>query len=338
MALARFSDDELRVITWLMVVVFSLLTFAVPLTSGNEVDVDELVYVQTLESMQEGQGYYPAMRDALIAKEGAPPTQIRSFRTPVVFWLLAMVPSGLWHLAALVPFAASIGLSVPTAKPFGSRAALIAVAGVGTMAVAYSNHLYLHAEVWALPSILGGLLALRNNKAYSPWLLAFGLATRELYAVLFGVCMVYDWLRNSSYRRHWLGAGASVSMFGLIHANRAADFVAETGYEAPFGNEKLNPTFVFSAISPGVGWLSWTLGVAIVVFGAFGLARVIKSDPIAPLVAAHVMLMLPVTLVLGRVYWGYTFVPLLALYVAAVPPTRQLSDLQSSKAKQLAGL
>lgn len=338
MSAARFSEKEMRGITWAIVIVFSLLTVAIPLAAGDLIDVDEIVYVDTLESMADGEGYYPAMRDALVAKEGEPPTQVRSFRTPLVFWLLSMIPGGLWHLAASVPFTLSIGLGAQFGKRFGARGSLAAAAGVGVMAVAYSNHLYLHAEVWALPSILAGLLALGNNKASAPWWFALGVATRELFAALFLICMIYDWLKNSHHRRHWLAAAAAVSAFGLVHAFRASKFVAAAGYEAPFGNEKLNPKFVVSAISPGVGWLSWALGLTMVVLGVIGLTRVIKSDPIAPLVAAHVALMLPITLVLGRVYWGFTFVPLLALYLAAAPTPGSVSDLESPEAKQLTRL
>ena len=143
MASGRFSDDEMRKINLLVALAFSALALLASLTSTGLVDVDERVYVGTLESMQEGDGYYPAMRDALVEKEGEHPTQVRSFRTPIVFWALSLLPQNLWRLAASVPFAITIILAARLAKPFGLYAPLAAAAGAGLMAISYSSHLYL---------------------------------------------------------------------------------------------------------------------------------------------------------------------------------------------------
>lgn len=338
MASPRFSKQEMRKVNVILVFAVSGLALLASLTSTGVVDVDQRAYVQTLESMQDGDGYYPAMRDALVAKEGAPPTQVRSFRTPIVFWILSLLPQSLWRPAAGLAFAITIALAAKLAKPFGLYAPLAATAGVGLMAISYSSHLYLHAEIWAMPWILAGLWALRQGRATSPWLLAVGLGLRELFALLFLFAMILDWVRNSSNRRHWIAAAMSVSAFGLVHAYRASAFVAASGYEAPFGNEKANLRFVLSAISPGDGLFSWAVGIVLVLLGVVGLTRVLKTDSIAPVVAGHVIVMLPITLILGRVYWGFTFVPLLAIYApGALGLTRKRpsADVQQTQPAEL---
>jgi hypothetical protein len=317
MGTARFSEKELKVFTAIVVVLFSALAWFISSTPTPVRDVDEIVYIDTLRAMQDDVGYYPAMRDALVAKEGEPPTQVRSFRTPVVFWTLSSVPESLWRLLAGLVFAASIAFGAHLAKPFGPYAPPIAAAGIGLMAISYSQHLYLHAEVWALPWILAGLIALRQKGAAAPWLMAFGLAVRELFALLFLFSIVKSWAVSKDQRRWWIAAGASVSAFGAYHAYRASGFVEGTGYEASFGNEKMNLNFLLSAVSPGDSPFGWMIGLLLLVAGTKGLLNVRKIDPIAPVVAGHLLLMVPLTLVLGRVYWGFTFVPLLAIYAPA---------------------
>ena len=68
-----------------LVVALGALTLAVGLrASTSQSDIDELVYRRTLVSMNHGDGYYAAMRKALVRKEGAPPTQVRSVRPPTM--------------------------------------------------------------------------------------------------------------------------------------------------------------------------------------------------------------------------------------------------------------
>ena len=325
MGTARLSEKELSVFTALVVILFSALAWFTSSTPSTVRDVDEIVYVDTLVAMHDGADYYPAMRDALVAKEGESPTQVRSFRTPVVFWTLSGVPVSLWRVLAGFAFASSIALGAHLAKPFGPYAPPLAAAGIGLMAISYSQHLYLHAEVWALPWILAGLVALRQRGAAAPWLMAFGLAVRELFALLFLFSIVKSWTVDKAQRRWWIAAGALVSAFGAYHGYRASGYVEATGYEASFGNEKMNLNFLLSAVSPGDSPFSWAIGIVLLGAGTKGLLNVRKTDPIATVVAGHLFLMVPLTLVLGRVYWGFTFVPLLAIYAPAAWPRPEIS-------------
>ena len=66
-------------------------------TGYRTVDVDEVVCRDTVVAMQHGHGYYPAMRDALVAKEGAPPSQVRAVRPPTLYLFLARFPERSWR-------------------------------------------------------------------------------------------------------------------------------------------------------------------------------------------------------------------------------------------------
>src|SRR5213593_1771219 len=63
-------------------------------------DVDEAVYRNTLLSMRQGEGYYPAMRDALVLKENRPPRSVRAIRPPTTFLLLRWFPPASWRWIA----------------------------------------------------------------------------------------------------------------------------------------------------------------------------------------------------------------------------------------------
>src|SRR5438067_6275990 len=81
-----------------IVAVFAVVAVAVGLHTGyRQVDVDELVYRRTLVAMHHGAGYYRAMSHALVRKEGAPPTEVRSIRPPTMFLLLYGLPASSWR-------------------------------------------------------------------------------------------------------------------------------------------------------------------------------------------------------------------------------------------------
>src|SRR5688572_1903807 len=69
-------------------------------TDYRTVDVDEVVYRNTIVAMRDGAGYYPAMRDALEAKEGAPPSETRSVRPPTLYVALSTFPEASWRYLA----------------------------------------------------------------------------------------------------------------------------------------------------------------------------------------------------------------------------------------------
>ena len=70
---------------------------------GDRRDIDEIVYRSTLIAMQHGDGYYDAVVDAIDAKEGRIPSQVRSIRPPVLAHALAPFPEAAWRWLAVIP-------------------------------------------------------------------------------------------------------------------------------------------------------------------------------------------------------------------------------------------
>ena len=89
--------------------------------------------------------------------------------------------------------------------------------------------------------------------------MAIALAFRELYGALFALAFIKSWIVNPRQRRWWLVASLLVSVFGALHVVRANSYVADSGYDASFGNEKMNIHFLLSAISPSDKPLGWSL-------------------------------------------------------------------------------
>jgi hypothetical protein len=163
-----------------LIVAFAALCLLVGLRNGQStLDVDEVVYQQPSRRCRRGQGYYDATRDALVAKEGAPPIPgpVGSGRRRCS-WCWRRSRGGL-------ALASAVSLVLPwrigrSRLPLGGPLAVVAF---GLWLVGAAPLLYLHAELWGLPFALVGVLAMRNGL----WVwaaIAFGAATctRELYA------------------------------------------------------------------------------------------------------------------------------------------------------------
>lgn len=282
-------------------------------TGGREADVDQAVYEHTLREMRNGTDYYEATRDALVAKEGAPPSQLRSVRPPLEFAVLARLPESTWRLAAAVAFGATIALAGALAQPFGRWAGPVAVTGAGLWSLGYMPLLYLHAEIWAAPWLLAGLLYLRRRRP-GPAIgaLATAVAFRELYAMPLLVAAATHRRRKAT----WFALVALAS-YAIAHAVRAAGIIEAGGRETPFGNFHLGASYVLTAVSPSDRPLGWLIGVGFGVCGVAGALRWRRRDPAARAAVAHVALMVPLTWLAGRSYWGFTFGPLLAAYAPA---------------------
>lgn len=333
------------------VVLMSLLALASSLLSGDDIkDVDQIVYEDTLHRMQAGENFYEATRLSLIEKDDLPPTQVRSFRTPVVFEVLHHFPEPLWRVAAGVFFAATIGLSAALAHPFGRYGSVIAAVLAGFWAIAYAPLLYLHAEIWAMPLALGGLLLVRRSAPrVSPTalvLLAGATLVRELFGLLFVLVMLSPVFEHGRLRlgrlrtvftwtELWPRALAAVGLITgfALHIRAVLPYLASDGYEPPFGNEGMKLSYLAAAIGPGGSSFSTVVGIIGLVLGVAGLYRVRRGDPLALPVAIHSVVLVALTLTIGRVYWGYVSGPLLAAYlpVMIARPVTVVRGLKSTE-------
>lgn len=316
----------------IFVLMMSLLALSASVSTPDDIrDIDQVVYEDTLHRMQDGQGYYEATRASLIEKDGLPPTQVRSYRTPIVLGLLRYIPEQSWRYVAGLFFAATIGLCAALAHPFGRHAASVAAVLVGFWTIGYAPLLYLHAEIWALPLALGALLLVRRAAPrVSPAALAL-LTTATLIRELFGLLLLLVVVqglvsrkglitkRLFSWPELWPRLAAVAALLGgmALHAAAAAPYLAEVGYEPPFGNEGMKPAYLASAIGPGTPPLGLLIGLLGIAFGTIGFIRLRHTDPVARAVGIHSLVLLVLTLTIGRVYWSYVSGPLFAAFVPA---------------------
>ncbi len=277
------------------------------------VDVDEVVYRDTLVSMQDGEGYYPAMRDALVAKEGAPPTQVRSIRPPTLYLALSRLPADWWRYLVGAVYLAVLLLAWRLGRPLHRYGGPIAVMLAGMWALGATEVLFLHTELWGLPFLMAAALALRHER----WALAaasVGVAAtmREIYVLplLFGLVLV-------PRRRAWAATLVVVVVLGVVHADLASDVLADQGREAPFGQSGHGFRYVLSALSPSDRIFGWVIGIPSLVLGFFGLARRWREDYGARVLLPFAGVMVLLTVLVGREYWSLTFGPALACFVPA---------------------
>ena len=282
-------------------------------TGYGTVDVDEVVFRNTVVAIRDGAGYYPAMRDALAAKEGAPPSQIRSVRPPTLYVALARFPEGSWRYLAGAAYLAVLMLAWRLGRPLHPLGGPIAVFLAGMWVLGAAQYLFLHAELWGLPFLLAGALAVRNSRwALAALAVAGAAVLREIYVLplLVGLAVV-------PRRRAWVVALVIVGALGALHAGLAADILDPQGKEAAFGKSGLGPRYVLSALSPSDQPVGWLLGLAGGVLGALGLRRCWNADDAARLILPFAAVMVPLTVFLGREYWGLAFGPAVACFAPA---------------------
>ena len=303
---SRLNPGQIDRVSVLVAAVLAVLATVIGVGNGYRVvDVDEVVFRDTLVAMRQGEGYYPAMRDALVAKEGAPPTQVRSIRPPTLFLFLSRFPPASWRYLAGIVYLAILLLAWRLGRPLHPYGGPIAVVLAGMWVLGATEVLFLHGELWGLPFLMAGALAMRNER----WALAavaVGLAAvqREIFVLplLVGLVVV-------PRRRAWVGVVAVAVGLGVLHAVLAADVLADQGREAPFGQSGLGPRYILSALSPSDQPFGWLIGIPTVVLGFLGLRRRWADDPAAKMLLPFAAMMVPITVFLGREYWGLAFGP-----------------------------
>lgn len=289
--------------------VFLVLAVAVGIRTGFGVqDVDEAVFRQTLAQMHDGDGYYDAMHDALIVKEGRAPSNARAYRPPAMFVLLAPLPDGSLRFAVALPFVAMLLAAWRLGRPYGEWGGTTAVVLVGVWIVGAAPYLFLHAEVWGGGLFLVGLALARSRTRTAGVVLGAAVLVRELFAPAFLVGLVLH-RRKATW---WMALAALVGLTA-VHLHLAGQVLDPDGYQPPlhFTGRYLE------AISPGDQTFGLVVGV---VGGIAGLAGTVLAwkhrDPAAQIVLFHNLSLVVLTVLFGRTYWSYAFGPSNVVFAA----------------------
>lgn len=310
-----------------LVVVLVALAVAVGMRAGeSRPDADELVYRRTLVAMHRGVGYYDAMRTALVRKEGAPPSQLRSVRPPTMFLLLYALPPSSWRWVVGFVFLAVLLIAWRLSRALATWGGPVGVVLAGIWLLGASSRLYLHSELWGLPFMLGGALAARGNRPIlAAGLLAAAVLFRETYAVPFAAGLVFA--GDGGRRRPFGIAFGVLVVLGTVHAWLAQSALSPHGHENALHNGTLGLHFVLDAVSPTDDPLGWSVGVAGLVIGAAGFVRRWPADRAARILAVTTAVLLPATIAVGREYWALTYGVALVCYVPAGLSARRAEGL-----------
>jgi len=302
-------------------------------TGWHPADADEIVYRDTLLQMRRGVGVYQAQREALIIKEHAPPTSVRAIRPPTLFLVLRWFPPSSWRWLVGLVYLADLLLVWRLARIHGPPVGVAAVALAGVWLLGFCFYLFLHAEVWGMPLFLGGLLALRRDRAWTAAALFLAAAcVRELYVtgLLGGAVLAVVPARAGSVvarLKPWLSALVAAAGLYAVHTALAEGVLSAHGYNARFGNEHRTATFLLRLVSPFSSNIGEWLGVVTVVAGLAGAVSVARRDRAAIVGAASSALILVASVWATRVYWSAAWALPLAAFapVGLVLATRSLA-------------
>jgi hypothetical protein len=292
----------------------AVVSLIVSQRSRSTEDVDQAVYEQTLTAMHHGQGYYPAMRDAVARKEGAPPSQVRAIRPPTEFLLLSVFPASWWRPLAAVACFLSLLAAAVLGSPFGKLGPLIALAGAGVWLIAAMPHLFLHPELWGLPWFLVGLIALRRKHiALAAASFAVAVLFRELYAIGFLVAFF-----TARPRTPFVIAATGLVVLTGIHVALASGVTSSSGHQVALGNEPFSVSLLLSTLSPADRPVAWIVGLAGTAAGGIGVWRLLRADPAARVVAVTSCVIAIAAVIVTRAYWTLVYGPALFTFIPGI--------------------
>lgn len=303
----RAPRDRVAVV---LVAMFVALGVVVGLRTGTGVaDVDEAAFRQTLTQMRHGDGYYLALHDALVIKEGKAPSSPRAYRLPTEFLVLAHVPDRGLRWAVAVPFAVMLVAAWRLGRPYGEWGGTVSTVLVGFWVVGAAPYLYLHAEIWGGALFLAALALARRRPRPAAAAFAGAVLVRELFGLGFLIGLV----RNRRSMAWWLAA-AVVVVVGAVHLRLAGQYLDPDGYQPPL---RFSGSYL-EAISPGNGPFGAIVGIVGGLAGIVGCALAVRArDEAARIAIAHNVALAVITVLFGRTYWVYTWGPSTAVFAAA---------------------
>ncbi|MEY2588474.1 MAG: hypothetical protein QOJ67_458 [Acidimicrobiaceae bacterium] len=304
-----FSPSTLGLVLAVVMIVLALATGL--RAAGSTQDVDEAAFRQTLSEMQHGSDYYRALRDALVEKEHkAPPSNVRAYRPPTLYLLLARLPESMWRWAAVVPFTVMILGAWAIGEHLHRLGAPAAVVLVGVWAISSAPHAYLYTELWGAAALIAGLaMVQRDRVAAAACCFAAAVLLRELFLVAFVVAALHHWRDKT-----WRAATVVVAALGAVHVYLANQVLDPNGFQPALRaiDARLG---VVDLVSPGNAPIAVAVGLIGIVGGGIGLLRgVIGRLPASRIAAAHAIILCAGTLAISRSYWALTFAPATAAF------------------------
>jgi hypothetical protein len=265
-------------------------------------------YRLAVQHMQDGEGYYGAMSSSLLR----PPSNVRALRLPTIFLLWRVI--GLSWPATLAVIVLS---GVFVGRLAGPVIGFFAVMWLVLTAYSFVNEMWTEVEFWALPLVLGSMLAIRRDRwTLAACLMLAAACIRELAApcLFMGMFVAH---RADRPIRPWVLCVLAWIAYYALHMAMAASWLDPAGFEAPLiGTGGFQGFLIMSGA--GLGLLG-----PIVVGAAIWRSRL---RPECWLVLPLVVGIPLAGFVVWRLYWPVLCFPvaLALLRVAADRPSRGL--------------
>ncbi len=302
---------ELRLPAHSAAVVTGAICVARLILPSEPEQIDSVVDERTVQFMRGGADYWHAMDRALRSVYG-PASTIRAFRMPTIFVVWRELPDATWW-PLYVAMAAGCGYLA--LRLSGRQWALPAVTA---LMLAYGRgpgyQQYMLVEPWAVPAVLGCLLAVRRERWATAALLGLLAALVREQAVLLLVagCAVAA-IRRLPWRSWAAATGIWVAAATFQYLEVRPLLVAH-GTETPLSGADHG---LLSVVRMGAFGLPLRGLLFPVLYGlaVWSLRRGVAAWPVlAAWLAA------PLTgLLVSRAYWGMLTVPVLVAVVAMVP-------------------
>jgi len=296
--IAALFADALR--SWWVFAIGAVLIGAVWLTvpGGGSPDVDMAVYHRTVEQMRTGADYYTAMSDAMREAGIGPASKVTSFRLPTIFvvWRWCCF-SWAWALIVVLVTGVLVGIA---AFPLVGLAVMLWLAAV---LHPVSVEQWAFVEAWALPTLVGALVAIRADRWTVAAILALGAAVIREQAALVLVGGLAAAVVSRKPKAPWLLALGAFAGFLAWHAMQVQPFLVDAGVDIPLlGGGGVGSILAMAGPSSSV------LGLAVVCW-AIWRAR-FRPEWWA---AIPILVLIPLAGTLtSRTYWGLLVLPLAA--------------------------
>lgn len=290
---------------------------------GGAIQIDHEVDLETVRAMKHGAGFWTAMDQGLRHVYG-PASTIRAFRLPTVFVVWRVLPDWSWWplfvvLAAVCGWLAGRLSGRDWTMP--AVAALLVAYGKGP---GYTQ--FLLVEPWAVPAILGCLLAYRRQR----WVLAAALAlvaaiVREQAALLLVVGLVISLARRQPWRAWgaWLAGLVAWGAFFAVHVAQVSPLLVAHGRETKL----IGSSDALSVLRmAGFGLPLYVVAAPVLYVVA---ARRLRSVAMGPMLGGYLALPLA-GIVVNRPYWGMLTVPVL-ITAAGITPDAGSTDKDSEE-------
>jgi hypothetical protein len=253
------------------------------------VNGDLLTYRQTIDLMRHGVGYYDAVATALHDH-----SEVRFFRTPIMFWF--------WERTGLFSWPATLAVIVAVAALVGTLSWPLAGLGIELWLVGVNHPLGVeqwgYNDVWALPFVLLAMLGVRRERWWLAALSALAAAMIRETAVL---VLVGGAIGAFAFKRPlvpWIAACFAWAVFILWHLSQVFPRLEPSPTGPASAGSALHMLDMFGV---------WLVPLSAVIVG-YALWR--TRFTIEWFLVAPILICIPLAgLWLYRPYWSYLVLP-----------------------------